>query len=476
MKLILATTCLLLLSAAKAAAIDLVEIVKRVQPAVARIDTDRAFGSGVVIEDKGLVITNFYVVDHAKWGKVIMSSGQVFDVRGFLAADIGRDLALLKIDPLEGPHALPILQGTPSVGEKVAVFGNPRGFSFSTSEGIVSAVRTGQQIADTLGDENYRHLAYDFSATWVQTTAAISPGNSGGPLVNMKGEVVGLNTWSFPAGQSLNFAISAVDIRRLLEQSGNLRDLVKLPRLKGKASEGVEGGDDKLDLNISLPTGRVFSMHVFDVDASLERVVSAMRADGVALLKHANEQMYAAAAQVNGILDGPTVATYDNQRTMAIANYSEGKRHGLVKTWNEGGQPVFFAQYFKGKQHGFSCFFEKGELRLLCEHQQGDPKWLQIMSGPTLHEGFSDRDEANKNEVARGLLERLADVEEKLKVNEAAFKRQVKEHNLKLRKAISARQSVEKRKQLLAEIDRENAANAAFDHEMLRRAISGNRP
>jgi hypothetical protein len=95
------------------------------------------------------------------------------------------------------------------------------------------------------------------------------------------------------------------------------------------------------------------------------------------------------------------------------------------------------------------------------------------MSGQIAAEGFSDRGEAEKNATAKKLLDRMAETEEKLKANEAQFKKQVKEHNLHLRKLLSTRQSVEKRKKMLAEIDRENAANAAFHQELLRRAVSG---
>src|SRR5947209_8480877 len=85
-----------------------------------------------------------------------------------------------------------------SLADLVAAFGAPQGLSFSASEGIVSAVRSGKELKSML--PAYQATGYSEAATWVQTTAAISPGNSGGPLVNMKGEVVGLNTWAYTAG------------------------------------------------------------------------------------------------------------------------------------------------------------------------------------------------------------------------------------------------------------------------------------
>lgn len=131
--------------------------------------------------------------------------------------DPNHDLATLRIGPVAAGSALKLKAEMPSVGEKVAAFGNPQGFSFTTSEGIVSAIRRGKEVHDTIG-QAYKDLGFTVDATWIQTTAAISGGNSGGPLVTMNSEVVGLNTWGDDSGQQLNFAISLIDIKRYLDQ------------------------------------------------------------------------------------------------------------------------------------------------------------------------------------------------------------------------------------------------------------------
>jgi WD40 repeat protein len=79
----------------------------------------------------------------------------------------------------------------------------------------------------------YREMEYDSNAEWIQTNAAISPGNSGGPLVNSRGHVVGVNSFNIPSGQNLNFAISYVSIRRILDQrDASVRPLAELPAPK----------------------------------------------------------------------------------------------------------------------------------------------------------------------------------------------------------------------------------------------------
>ena len=104
----------------------------------------------------------------------------------------------------------------------MAAFGSPQGFSRSVSDGIVSAIRERAEVV---------YFGLDQSVTWVQTTAPISPGNSGGPLVNMKGEVVGVNTiiytGSEKVAQNLNFAVSSVHVQLGLPESG--RDVSSLP-------------------------------------------------------------------------------------------------------------------------------------------------------------------------------------------------------------------------------------------------------
>ena len=103
-------------------------------------------------------------------------------------------------------------------------FGAPLGFDSTVSNGIVSSVCTDTELREIFkkltGSDSYvERQHYDLDAVWIQTTAPISGGNSGGPLVNLRGEVVGLNTRALVIGQHMNFAISAEHIQGMLASS-----------------------------------------------------------------------------------------------------------------------------------------------------------------------------------------------------------------------------------------------------------------
>jgi len=208
-----------LLPASTSVGLDLVEVVKKIENSVVRIDVDRRkIGSGVVIDDRGLVLTNFHVVEDGKRVQITMHSGKKLSAEGFLGADPKYDLALLKTAKFDDGTAIKLADQLPPIGEKVAAFGTPEGLSFSTTEGIVSAIRTGKDIIEAMGRAIYSALGYAVDATWIQTSAAINHGNRGGPLVNMNGELLGLNTWIEPEARSLSFAIAVTDIKSFIDK------------------------------------------------------------------------------------------------------------------------------------------------------------------------------------------------------------------------------------------------------------------
>lgn len=168
------------------------ELSQATEGAVAYIETAFAQGSGFLISADGLLVTNFHVMMGADSATVIIGSETYNDV-SVVASNSEYDIAVLKI-PGENLDWLPLASGTNSVtlGEKVAAMGNPQGLRGSVSEGIVSTV---ERKLDGV------------SFNLIQTTAPISPGSSGGPLLNMRGEVIGVNTMSHLEGQNLNFAV-----------------------------------------------------------------------------------------------------------------------------------------------------------------------------------------------------------------------------------------------------------------------------
>jgi S1-C subfamily serine protease len=184
---------------------DQSQLVAQVDPSVVTVAlSDRSLGSGFIVDDRGLVVTNYHVIEGEKEATVIFPDKTRSQVEGFLAILPGKDLALLRIQAGgRRLQALRLAEQAPAKGEKVYAFGAPMGLSGSVSDGIVAALRPGEDVRETLRKLANRDiyaelLGYDLDAQWIQTTAPVSPGNSGGPLVNARGEVVGINTGSTP--------------------------------------------------------------------------------------------------------------------------------------------------------------------------------------------------------------------------------------------------------------------------------------
>jgi S1-C subfamily serine protease len=157
-------------------------------------------GSGFVIDPRGYILTNFHVVQEAQSIEVVLGDQSKY-VAKFIGADQRNDVALIKIDP-KGKKLVALPLGDSSslqVGQKVLAIGNPFGFQSTLTTGIVSALgRTVQTSQTTFIDEA------------IQTDAAINRGNSGGPLINSHGEVIGINSAIYtPSGTTagIGFAI-----------------------------------------------------------------------------------------------------------------------------------------------------------------------------------------------------------------------------------------------------------------------------
>lgn len=213
---------LVLLSAAVHAQESLPTLVKRVKPAVVAIATYDASGEALVTGSgfflrPGQVVTNLHVIRGAVRAeiKTLDGKGKVFPVNGTLALDEEGDLALLSVDtPSERPRSTELASELPDEGEPIFVIGNPLKLEGSVSDGIVSAVR---EVPNS-----YRII---------QITAPISHGNSGSPVFNLKGQVLGVVTIKVTNGQNINLAIAAGRVAEL--KVGKLQSLSELA-LKGK--------------------------------------------------------------------------------------------------------------------------------------------------------------------------------------------------------------------------------------------------
>ena len=174
--------------------------VKKRNPSGKETNSQKAqesFGSGFLISSDGLLITNNHVAGDSETITVVLQDGQSYqpEVIGF---DPYTDLAVLKIDAT-GLKALKFGNSDDlQVGQMAIAVGNPFGFNYTVTAGVVSA------LGRTLRSETGRMID-----NVIQTDAALNPGNSGGPLVNSKGEVIGVNTAIIAMAQGLCFAVSS---------------------------------------------------------------------------------------------------------------------------------------------------------------------------------------------------------------------------------------------------------------------------
>ena len=168
---------------------------------------ERSLGSGVIVDAKGLIVTNNHVVNKADDVKVLLSDKREFKAK-LIGTDPKTDLAVLKIEA-ENLHTIPWSDSDKlEVGEFVLAVGNPFGLNQTVTMGIVSAVGRA-----SMGIAEYE----DF----IQTDAAINPGNSGGALVNARGELVGINTAIFSqsgGNMGIGFAVPSNMARSILDQ------------------------------------------------------------------------------------------------------------------------------------------------------------------------------------------------------------------------------------------------------------------
>jgi len=215
---------------ASAGETDAEKLVDTVGKAVVTIKTGNGkTGSGYIV-DKTTVVTNFHVISGALKAEVVFHDKSTAEITGFWGVSRECDVALLsvKVPADKAARAPKTADELPKPGEKVYAFGAPLSLSGSISDGIVSAVRRGKEI------DGAKQLGYEPESIWIQTTAPISPGNSGGPIVNSDGEVLGLATWTDRRGQNINFATSSVKIAKFIEawlfvtkQENKLSDLPK---------------------------------------------------------------------------------------------------------------------------------------------------------------------------------------------------------------------------------------------------------
>ena len=212
---------------------ELAALYDRISPSVVRISVSTAAGggsgSGFIIEEDGLILTNNHVVEGAETVKVVLKDGSELPAQ-ILGRDPSTDVALLKVEPDFLP---PVALGNSDevrIGGLAIVIGSPFGFEQSLTAGYISALGRTLRSGDEYGTE---------IDDVIQTDAAVNPGNSGGPLLNVRGEVVGITTAIFTTGggfEGIGFAVP-INTARAVADELRARGYVRRPFL------GISGFD-----------------------------------------------------------------------------------------------------------------------------------------------------------------------------------------------------------------------------------------
>ena len=209
------TLILILIVTSISSAMASTVVVNKVFPATVLIATEdkndqlQSLGSGFLVSPN-IIATNFHVIENSHGGYVkLVNKDEVYEIDGVVGYNIEYDLALIKIADNSGTP-LTLKSPVVNIGQKIFAIGNPLGLEGTISDGIISGLRDFE----------------DFSL--LQISAPISPGNSGGPVVDENGEIVGVATFTFSEGQNLNFAVPVKYLKELLNNRTPLVSLASL--------------------------------------------------------------------------------------------------------------------------------------------------------------------------------------------------------------------------------------------------------
>ena len=217
---------------------SLAEVVERVQGGVVRVTVGSSSGSGFIVDESGVVVTNEHVVRGTPTVGIWLTSGRRYDGE-VVARDTIADLALVRIGSNDRFHSIAV--GDPAavrVGDEVLALGFPLagkiGNSLTVTRGIISSTRTANGVA------------------LLQTDAAINPGNSGGPLIDHDGNVIGVNTFRIEETadrrpvNSIGFAVSVIEIQRMM-RSPNAHRLLATHEYGDLPAKSIRAHVNRLD-------------------------------------------------------------------------------------------------------------------------------------------------------------------------------------------------------------------------------------
>ncbi|MCM0647984.1 trypsin-like peptidase domain-containing protein [Clostridium swellfunianum] len=307
--------------ASKGEALTVSEVAKKVGPAVVAVTTQvqgnvdlfgksgvqQGVGTGMIINQEGYILTNYHVVEGAQQVKVILSNDKTVTAK-VVNYDANYDVAVIKITEKVDIPAIVELGDSDNlqIGESVVAIGNPLGTDFfgSVTTGVVSALN--RKID---GDTN--------KASYIQTDAAINSGNSGGPLINSQGQVIGINTAKIKQSgvEGLGFAIPINAIRN------KIQDLSKPILMVGIQGREI---DKTLSTQYNLPIG----LYIQDVTEF-------------------------SPAEKSGLRRGDVITSFDGKKVTTFAEVNE------IKNKHKAGDEVSLTVERSGKQVNLTLKFEE---------------------------------------------------------------------------------------------------------------------
>lgn len=229
-------------------------IYKNAANSTVTIETDKGLGSGFFVGNN-IIATNYHVIEGATTAYCYLNNSNTkYNIEGFLAIDTSSDLILLKVEGLIRT-SLKMATKSVEVGQKIFVLGSPKGLPATISDGLVSGLR------------NFNGHKF------IQITAPISPGSSGGPILNSNGELVGVSVGQINGGQNLNFAIPKSYLQLLLNsKKSTIETLTNLPITKVSSSRSkIETKEAKNIIQMDAPIFR--KMIVKDFRTPTEQVI-----------------------------------------------------------------------------------------------------------------------------------------------------------------------------------------------------------
>lgn len=322
---------------------SLADVIARIEPSVVRINTqlngtEQALGSGFVVDSSGLIATNHHVINGADGAEVVFSDGTRVPVEGVAAIDVDRDIAVLKIKSEATLTAVEFCGEIPKKGESTLALGAPKGLSFTATEGIVSAIRSGDELAELGGTVR--------PGQWIQTSASITSGNSGGPLFDRNGRVIGMNSFILKDSGNVGFALSADDITDVVKKAreqktlSSISESAKTPESKGTLSPEMERRVEELVKAVTAASSdRLRELEdARSTLTSLTIELKAAKIEGDVAAQNAVANSYHATQQtILKLIEQPLslpLLSPDHLRTLQVGRFSPDHPFRILQVWD----------------------------------------------------------------------------------------------------------------------------------------------